>query len=188
MSEVVEDGNRQQTGSLPDFVIIGAQKSGTTSLYHVLSQHPYVRPAARKELHYFSIFFHRGLDWYRSCFPSPEQEAGRSTITGESSPYYLFHPHAPRRMAEALPQTRLIVLLRNPVDRAYSHYQMIANFGHEPLTFEEAIEAEEVRLSGEKAKMLDDGQYFSFAHQYFSYLAKGIYVDQLAYWSKFFCD
>jgi hypothetical protein len=185
---LAELGLGQQTGALPDFVIIGAQKGGTTSLYRLLRQHPYVRPAARKELHYFSFRFDRGLDWYRSCFPAPRQENERNTITGEASPYYLFHPHAPRRMAEAVPRARLIALLRNPVDRAYSHYQMIVGFGQEPLTFEEALAAEEARLSGEKAKMLVDHRYHSFAHQYFSYLSRGIYVDQLIHFLKFFSD
>ena len=139
-------------------------------------------------MHYFSLRFDQGLDWYRSCFPAPRQENGRSTITGEASPYYLFHPHAPRRMAEAVPRARLIALLRNPVDRAYSHYRMIVGFGREPLPFEEALTAEEARLSGEKAKMLADERYHSFAHQYLSYLSRGIYVDQLIHWSKFFSD
>ena len=176
----------QQTGALPNFVIIGAQKSGTSSLYHLLSQHPYIRPAVRKELPYFSLFFDQGVEWYRSCFPAPEQEWEQDTITGEASPYYLFHPHAPRRMSEEVPRARLIVLLRNPVDRAYSHYQMIVKFGREPLTFEEALAAEEERLGDERAKMIDDEHYRSFTHQYFSYLSRGIYVDQLIYWSKFF--
>ena len=78
------------------------------------------------------------------------------------------------------------MLLRNPVDRAYSHYQMIVKLGLEPLTFEEALAAEEERLSGEKAKMIDDEHYRSFNHQYLSYLSRGIYVDQLIHWSKFF--
>lgn len=91
-------------------------------------------------------------------------------------------------MAETLPQARLIALLRNPVDRAYSHYQMIVRFGQEPLTFEEALAAEEARLTGEKEKMLADGHYHSFNHQYFSYLSRGVYVDQLIHWSNFFDD
>jgi len=111
-----------------------------------------------------------------------------TTLTGEASPYYLFHPHAPRRMVETVPRARLITLLRNPVDRAYSHYQMIVRFGREPLTFEEALAAEQARLSGEVSKMLADERYQSFPHQYLSYLSRGIYVDQLMHWSKFFSD
>ena len=85
-----------------------------------------------------------------------------------------------------VPRARLIVLLRNPVDRAYSHYHQEAGRGHEPLTFEEAIEAEEARLRGERDRMLEDEHYWSFNHQNFSYLSRGIYVDQLIEWSRFF--
>ena len=184
----------QQPGALPDFIIIGAQKGGTSSFYRLLSQHPNVRAAVRKELHYFSLFFDRGVGWYRSCFPPPTLEGG-NTITGEASPYYLFHPHAPKRIAEAVPRVRLIALLRNPVDRAYSHYNhevtMVSRLfgaGVEPLTFEEAVELEELRLRGERDKMLEDERYVGFNHQHFSYLSRGVYVDQLVHWSEFFGD
>jgi hypothetical protein len=177
-----------ETGALPDFVIIGAQKSGTTSLYHLLARHPYVEPAATKELHYFDGLLGEGVEWYRRCFPAPRWKDGRRTITGEATPYYLFHPHAARRMAEVIPQARLIALLRNPVDRAYSHYHQVAKRGFEPLGFEDAIEAEEERLRVEKARMLEDEHYASFSYQRFSYLSRGIYVDQLLHWSKYFSD
>ena len=142
-------------GALPDFFIIGAKKCGTTFLYHLLGQHPHVEAAKKKEIHYFDHHFSKGNDWYRSHFPPPTWKEGRRSITGESSPYYLFHPHAARRMAGVVPRARLIVLLRNPVDRAYSHYHQEAGRGHEPLTFEEAIEAEEARLRGERDRMLE---------------------------------
>jgi hypothetical protein len=189
ISTMVDVAQRHQAGSLPDFVIIGAQKGGTTTLYQLLAQHPHVRPAVRKELHYFSTFYGRGLEWYRGCFPAAEQD----TITGEGSPYYLFHPHAPRRMAKVIPEARLIVMLRNPIDRAYSHYRhevkvVLQNNRQtiEPLAFEDALELEELRLRGESEKMLQDGRYSSFNHQHFSYLSRGIYVDQLLRWFEFF--
>jgi hypothetical protein len=175
-----------EAGSVPDFVVIGAQKCGTTFLFHLLGQHPLVQPAAKKEIHYFDHHFSKGIDWYRSHFPPPTWKEGQWSITGESSPYYLFHPHAARRMAQIIPQARLIALLRNPVDRAYSHYHQEAGRGHEPLTFEEAIGAEETRLRGERDRMLEDEHYTSFNYQNFSYLSRGIYVDQLAEWSRFF--
>jgi hypothetical protein len=176
-------------GTMPDFVIIGAQKCGTTFLYHLLGQHPYVALGAKKEVHYFDHHFsNKGSGWYRSHFPSPMWKGGRRSITGESTPYYLFHPHAAWRMARVVPGARLIVLLRNPVDRAYSHYHQEARRGYELLTFEEAIEAEEARLRGERDRMLADGHYASFNHQYFSYLTRGLYVDQLTEWSRFYDD
>jgi len=173
-------------GALPDFVVIGAKKCGTTSFYHLLAQHPYVEPAAAKELHFFDLLFEEGAEWYRRCFPPPKWKDGRRTITGEATPYYMFHPHAARRMAEVVPQARLIALLRNPVDRAYSDYQMMVRRGFERLEFEEAIVAEEARLRDANDKLLEDEHHDSFEHQRFSYLARGIYVDQLLRWPKYF--
>jgi hypothetical protein len=175
-----------QTGALPDFVVIGAAKSGTTSFYHLLVQHPLVDRAASKELRFFDHLFDEGVEWYRRCFARPRLKDGRRTITGEATPYYLFYPHAPKRMAEVVPQARLIALLRNPVDRAYSHHHMMVRRGYETLGFEEAIEAEEERLRDERNKMLEDEYYVSVEHQHFSYLSRGVYVEQLSPWSEFF--
>ncbi len=176
-----------ETGALPDFVVIGAQKGGTTYLYDLLTRHPLVGPAASKEVHFFDNLFDLGVEWYRSRFPRPQWKGGLRTLTGEATPYYLFHPHAAERMARVVPQARLIALLRNPVDRAYSHYQMVATRGsRETRTFEEAVKAEETRLGAERDKMLDNERYDSFEHQRFSYLSRGIYADQLMRWSKFF--
>lgn len=177
---------------LPDFIIIGAQKSGTTSLYQYLGQHPYVAPSLEKEVHFFDANFGQGLNWYRAHFASifykyyVNNLRGHELITGEASPYYVFYPHAPRRIFETLPQVKLIVLLRNPVDRAYSHYFHQVRRGRETLTFEEALKAEPERLSGEVERILADEHYLSYNHVHFSYLARGIYVDQLEAWFKFF--
>ena len=173
-------------GALPDFVIIGGKKCGTTFLYHLLSRHPYVAPAVDKEVHFFDIRFDWGTDWYRSHFPAPVKKEGRRVITGEASPFYLYHPHAARRAAETVPRAKLIALLRDPVDRAYSDYHHKARRGHEPLTFEQAIEAEENRLRGEKEKMLADEGYRSRNFRAFSYLSRGVYVDQIMAWREFF--
>ena len=167
---------------LPHFVILGTQRGGTRSLYRYLAAHPDVLPAAYEEVHYFSLFFDRGLRWYQAQFPSPE--AGR--LTGEASPYYLFHPLAAERMRAVMPEAKLIALLRDPVDRAYSHYQLEARQGNEPLSFEEAIAAEPERLAGEAERISDDDTYISFAHQHYSYLARGHYAEQLRRWLKLF--
>jgi Sulfotransferase domain len=177
------------TGALPDFVIIGAQKGGTTSLYHLLTQHPLVEPCAKKELHFFDIVFgQESVEWYKRCFPTPSWQDGQRTITGEATPYYLFHPRVPERVAQVIPQARFIALLRNPVDRAYSHHRQEVTKGNEILGFEEAIEAEKARLGGERAEMLQVERYFSVDHQRYSYLSRGIYVDQLLRWSEFFSE
>jgi hypothetical protein len=175
--------------TLPDFVIIGAQKCGTTFLYQLLMQHPCVKPAFAKEVHYFDLNFRKGNNWYRSYFPLHVRNSHRY-ITGEASPYYLFHPHAARRASAVVPDAKLIVLLRNPVDRAYSHYQhqvkRVKSEARETLTFEEAIEAEKRLLPGEVSKMLQNEYYESLGHRTRSYLSRGIYIDQLLVWSSFF--
>ena len=156
-----------QTGALPDFVIIGTMKGGTTYLYHLLSQHPLVEPAAFKEPHYFDLVYDdEGVEWYRRCFPAPRRKDGRWTITGEASPGYIFHPLVPERMAKVIPQARLIAVLRNPVDRTYSAYHHRVRNGLETRTFEEAVEA----------SLGDDSEY----------LSESIYVDQLLRWTQFF--
>jgi hypothetical protein len=163
--------NESSTGAMPDFLIIGAKKCGTTFLYDLMSRHPYVELAAKKELHYFDIFFEEeGIDWYRRSFPGPRWKYGRRIITGEATPY-LDNSRVPRRMAKVLPQARLIALLRDPVQRAYSDYQQVRRKGREPLAFEEAIEAEK------RQKKVRRG-----------YLARGVYVDHLLRWSRFFAE
>jgi hypothetical protein len=174
---------------LPDYLIIGAQRAGTTSLHRYLIQHPGVRTTLRtKGVHFFDTGYGRGMSWYASRFPTRltawyvARRHGVELRTGEASPYYLFHPQVPARVAEHLPQVKLIALLRDPVGRAYSHYQHEAARGFETLSFEEAIEAEPARLAGEEERMLAEPLYHSFAHQHHSYLARGRYAEQLERW------
>ena len=169
---------------MPDFIIIGAQRCGTTSLYKYLTKHPSVARGLLKEVHFFDLHFRKGIPWYRSQFPSLFHK--RAFIAGEASPYYIFHPHAPRRIFETIPQAKLIALLRNPVDRALSHYYHEVANGVEPLSFEDAIDREGERLDGEMEKLLEDEDYQSFNHRHFSYLLRGIYVDQLKVWMDLF--
>jgi hypothetical protein len=178
--------------TLPDFLILGAAKAGTSSLYALLCQHPQVLPASRKEVHYFDWGYDRGLRWYRSFFPLSLHmrlktlALGRPAVCGEGSPYYLFHPHSPRRIAGVLPGAKLIALLRDPVDRAYSHYQHNLRHEGETLSFEEAIEREAERIHGERERMLADEHYNSERYRVYSYLTRGIYVDQLAAYHQYF--
>jgi hypothetical protein len=158
-----------EMGALPDFVIIGPGRSGTTFLYRLLSQHPLVEPAAKKEIHFFDLLFEEGAKWYRRWFPAPRLKDGRKTITGEATPAYIFHPDVPERMAKVIPRARLIALLRNPVDKIYSAYQRQVSKGRESRTFEEVIEAD-----------LDDGSV--------GLLLTGIYVDHLVRWSEFLSE
>ena len=174
---------------LPDYLIIGAQRAGTTSLHRYLVQHPGVRTMLRtKGVHFFDTGYGRGLSWYASRFPTKAyawwvaRRHGVELRTGEASPYYLFHPLVPGRVAEHLPRVKLIALLRDPVGRAYSHYQHEVARGFETLSFEEAIEAEPARLAGEEERMLAEPLYHSFEHQHHSYLARGRYAEQLERW------
>ncbi|HEY9809286.1 MAG TPA: sulfotransferase [Halomicronema sp.] len=167
----------------PDFLIIGAQKSGTTSLYNYLIQHPQILPASQKEIHYFDLNYNQGINWYKAQFP---QKISQNIITGESSPYYLFHPCVPQRVHEHFPQIKLIILLREPVARTWSHYHHEVRLKFEKLSFEEAIANETERLKGETEKLLADDNYYSFNHQHYSYLARGIYHQQIKKWQQYF--
>ncbi len=177
---------------LPDFLIIGTQRGGTTSLYHYLQAHPCIELANTKDTHFFDKKYSKNMGWYRGHFPTVLEKAyaqqvhKRPLVTGEASPSYLFHPHVPKRVAQALPHVKLIVLLRNPVDRAYSQYYHAIELGHETLSFEEAIEREEERIAKERAKILQDEHYYSQVYKHLSYLSRGIYDEQLQAWMKLF--
>ena len=168
--------------SLPDAMIIGAMKSGTSSLHYYLTQHPQVIAPLRKEVHYFDLNFGRGEAWYRANFG----RTGQAGVNIDSSPYYLFHPQVPQRAQALVPRARLIVLLRDPVRRAYSHYWHERDKGREPLSFEDAIAAEPERISRDHERLAQGEIERSAAHQYFSYLARGHYAEQLGRWLQFY--
>ena len=165
--------------SYPDFVIIGAQKSGTTSLYRYMIQHPSILAASKKEIHYFDIRYQNGDLWYRSHFPFSVLTKNRTFITGEASPYYLFHPHALTRMRQVIPKTKIIILLRNPVDRAISHFFHEKKRQRETLLPEKAFQEEEERIEPEYTKMLKDPSYNSPVYKNFSYKKRGVHIDQI---------
>ncbi len=162
---------------LPGFLIIGTKRGGSTSLYEYVIRHPAVAGCLlQKGSHYFDVNFTRGWNWFRSTFPLA---TGRRAVTGEASPYYMFHPLAPQRIAAALPDVRLIAVLRDPVDRAWSHFQYERRQGHEDLPFGEALRREPERLAGEAERMIAEPGYSSSAYRHFSYLARGHYAEQL---------
>ena len=168
---------------LPDFLILGAQKAGTTALYAYLRRHPQITGPSWKEVSFFDRHYARGEAWYRGNFPNTLRARG---LVGEASPSYLFHPLAPERVAGLVPEAKLIVLVRNPVDRAFSHYQHEVAFGREPLSFEEALAAVDDRLRGEEERMLGDPAYFSHAWWNYTYRARGRYAEQLERWLAVF--
>jgi hypothetical protein len=177
----------------PDFLIIGAKRGGTTSLWNWLLQHPACLPMlpARQHLksnHYFYWHFDRGPRWYRGFFASAatrrlaERRLGGPVVTGEASPYYMFDPRVPQRVAAELPEVRIIILLRDPVDRAASHHRERTRAGVEPLSFAEALAAEDCRLAGELERIAADPFYYSRPHDWYSYRSRGIYPPQVAAW------
>lgn len=182
---------------LPDYLIIGTKRGGTTSLARWLLLHPEVRslfPAreTRKGTYYFDVNYWRGEAWYRSHFPHKaahwlaEQRAGRRLIVGEATPYYLHHPHAAIRARRLVPDTKVIALLRNPMDRAHGHWAERTRQGVETLDFDAALDAEPERLAGEEAHMLADPSYVSVAHQHFSYVDQSRYARGLQRWMTAF--
>lgn len=152
-------------------------------MYQYLTEHSQVRSACRKELHYFDRHLGRGEYWYRSCFPlrSPFHPYRHSWITGEATPAYLFLPRTPRHVIKLLPEIKCIAMLRNPVDRAFSHYQMQVHRGLEPLSFPDALDAEPGRITDHLLRASAEDHYHPNLAR-FSYLARGLYAQQLQRW------
>ena len=167
---------------LPDFLVIGAQKAGTTALYAYLRWHPGIAGPSWKEVSFFDRHWWRGEAWYRGQFPLRAGER----LVGEASPSYLFHPLAPERARSLVPGAKLVALLRDPVDRAYSQYQHEVALGREPLSFEDALAAEDERLVGEVERLIADPRAFSRAWWDHTYTARGRYAEQLERWLEAF--
>lgn len=177
---------------LPDFYIIGVVKGGTTSLYNYLIEHPSIQPSVGKEIDYFGEYYSRGINWYRCAFPFKIHKffvtkiQKKKFLTGEATPRYFEHPGVPEKIKKVTPNAKFIVLLRNPVDRAYSHYNMNVTRGDENLSFSEAIDKEKERTSNELRKMQNDENYFTWNYYLYAYLNHGIYVEKLKRWMNVF--
>ena len=163
----------------PDFIIAGTPRGGTTSLFQYLSLHPNIFPPLRKEVKYFDSFYFLGKIWYQAHFPYKRKIRENKGITGEATPNYLMHPVAMKRIASEIPDIKIILLLRNPIDRAYSHYKLTVKSGEEPLSFEEALAAEPDRLRGESEKIAKDLYYSQGNWIKYSYLSRGHYIEQV---------
>ncbi|WP_329242350.1 sulfotransferase domain-containing protein [Actinoallomurus sp. NBC_01490] len=162
---------------LPDFLLVGTQRGGTTSLFRALAAHPGVaQPNFHKGVHFFDVHYARGLPWYRGHFPLRRGDR----LAFESAGYYMHHPLAPERIAADLPGVKLLVLLRDPVERAYSahKHELARGFETEP-SFERALALEEERLAGEVERIRSEPHYLSHSHRHHSYLDRGRYADQL---------
>jgi hypothetical protein len=177
--------------ALPDFVIIGAQKSGTTALFDTLSHHPQVLRPFTKEAHYFDNNFYKSLcTGYRFQFPlkltfAYNRLKGYSRIlTGEATPFYLFHPLVPQRMSDVLPRAKILVILREPVARTYSHYQYAVKNGNESRSFDEAIAYEVPQVEAEKEKVLKQEPFDQRFIQNNAYISRSCYHAQIKAWMK----
>ena len=154
--------------------MIGTQKGGTTSLHHLLARHPGIFLPAVKEVHYFSQHFHQSLQWYAHHY----KDAKPGQLRGDITPFYLFHLAAPARIRTVLPRVKMIVLLRDPVERTLSQYFHARRNGYEQLELEEALEVEEERINGADAVVTaPDGIHYSY--QKHSYLSRSRYDEQL---------
>ena len=182
-----------QARMLPGFLIVGAQRCGTTSMYRTLSQHPAVLKAVlHKGVHYFDMNYGRSLGWYQAHFPLAARarrlqgSTAITPLTFESSPYYMFHPLAPARIARDLPGVKLLVLVRDPVERAYSAHAHELARGYESESFERALELEDDRISGEAERIVASPGYLSHDHQHHAYRTRGQYAEQLEVLEKMF--
>lgn len=159
--------------NLPHFLGIGTQKGGTTYLHALLNEHPQIFLATPKEVHFFSLHYPKGIEWYKNFFKS----AAHDQRCGEITPYYMFHPFAVQRIFRHLPNVNLIVLLRDPVERALSQYFHSKRLGLEPLGFQQAFAAEEKRLQDSSTQLKMECTHLS--HQQHSYLSRSRYDIQL---------
>ncbi len=170
---------------LPDFMIVGTQKGGTTTLYWHLHAHSAVMMSLEKEPQFFTLKYDYGLDFYRSFFVTQaarrgrERAIGRPVRIGEATPCYMFCPAAPPRMHQHFPDARLIVMLRNPIDRAYSHFNMECQRGREQRSFEQAIEQEQARLEGDLSHLWDRPRQVLFSKKDHPYLWRSLYLEQM---------
>jgi hypothetical protein len=168
-------------GALPNALIIGASKGGTTSLYHWLAQHPEVAPSRIKEVRYFNGHFEKGPRWYAAQFAPSRGER----VLVEASPSYLWDPHVPARVRASLGAPKLVAALREPVDRAWSQYWMRVRRGETDAPFETVLAHEAARL-GAAGQMADDGSVSALDYGFHSYLGKGLYAPQLERWLSVF--
>lgn len=178
--------------TLPNFLIIGAAKCGTSSLYDYLMQHPCVGKSLTKQIHFFDRYYDRQTSWYKVCFPFVwekffiEKIKGKKFATGEATAHYMTHPLAAKRAYEVVPDAKIIIMLRNPVDRAYSHYQMEKANNREELSFEEAIEKEPERIKGEFEEMLNNQNNSGRNYPHRAYIKSGEYLEQIKRWREYY--
>ena len=173
---------------LPDFFVIGPGRTGTTSLFYYLDQHPSLSKSAYDELGFFDVNFHLGFHWYRSLFPSILTKfriklKTNFFMTYDVTPSYVRRPWIARRIKKLFPNSKLIIVLRNPIDKTYSHYYLSTTSG-ETRNFEEVIKKDMDDISKWNINSKDDNYFATKVEN--SKLARGFYVEQLLPWFELF--
>ena len=174
---------------LPKCFVIGVVRSGTTSLYHYLGQHPCIGPSAYDEIGYFDENYHLGINWYKSLFPTKFtrdkiiKKHGKF-LTYDVTPFYIYNPLVTRRIFESFPQAKIISNLRNPIDRAYSNYIIMLQDGDTTKTFEEIVKMEMNEIDKSKSKLNDESYIVDTFYE--NLLARGFYANQLEVWFEKF--
>jgi hypothetical protein len=170
----------------PDFLMCGGNRCGTTALHRALLEHPLVAPPVlHKSVNYFDVHYAKGPAWYRGHFPvrfvaqARSRQRERPPLAMEASGYYLDHPAAVHRIARDLPGVKVVVMLRDPVERAHSAHRHNVARGFDDVSFEEAIDLEPLRNAGERQRMAADPTYASWPDRHFSFVRRGQYVDRL---------
>jgi|LUMJ01.1.fsa_nt_gb hypothetical protein len=179
--------------SLPDFLIIGASRSGGTTLYENLTQHPNILSAAFMEILFFEDQYHKGIGWYRGHFPhiwKKYTKFKKKKLTGEASPRYFVSPRTPMRIAKLIPDVKLIIILRDPIDRVYSQYQQKVAQGDETRSFDEIVDCGiadgEIKAKNAFERMKKDSNYYTLDYNLRAYLTHSRYVEHIEYWMKYF--
>jgi hypothetical protein len=171
--------------AFPNVFIIGIQKCGTTSLEKYLSEHPMILPSYYKEMKYFDLFHFKSPGWYLAHFPFQKQLSG-GKITIDATPDYIFYPKAAQQIKALMPDARFLVVVRDPVDRAFSHYLYSKRRGYEDLPFMAALENEEIRIEKEREMLVKEGSGFAWRYRENSYKQRSLYCQQLRHWFRFF--
>lgn len=176
---------------LPDFLVLGAQRCGTSSIYKYLGRHPGVAPSLRKEVGYFTRSYGEDVEWYLAHFPLEirrklMRRRGWEIQTFEATPDYLLHPLAPARIQALLPHARFVVLLRDPVERAFSHYLHMQRLGFEGRTFEKAVKGEPETIAADLERIHLYPGHHPRLFERFTYVARGRYSEQLVRWFEHF--
>ena len=166
--------------SLPNYMFIGAAKSATTTFFDILKKHEDIFVPKFKEPHFFNIDenYFKGLDWYKKTYFT---DINNESVIIDFTPTYLYHKLCAERIFNSLgPNVKFVIILRNPIDRAYSHYNHSKRDGHEVSSFENAVKLENERIE----KFRDKNDFLSELRC--SYISQGLYFEMISAYLKYF--